>query len=134
MVKLGKVVYELFLFFIGQHKIPTELPFENGLSFGNVFGAALLFKPGTYFRACFAGFNNIQPVSGRSVILLIGGYDVDYFTVFDLVVYGDDSSVHLGSDHTVAHRRMYGISKINDRRPHRKADNIALWRYNKNVV
>ena len=54
--------------------------------------------------------------------------NLDPVTVADIIIYGYQPSVYLGSDHLIAHGRMDPIGKINRCGAFRKTLNITAWR------
>ena len=63
-----------------------------------------------------------------------GRQDFNDFAVFDLVFNGYNAAVDLCANHAVAHRAMNGIGKVDNRRTKRQADDLALWRKDKDLL
>ena len=129
VIHFGKMFVNLLPFLVTQtNDISANFSFQKHFAFGNIFIPPLFFEPGTDFGARLAGFGNIQPISGRTLALLIGSNNFNNFPIFYTVVNGNNPTIRLSPHHTVSNGGVNRIRKVNNRCPCRQIGHISLGR------
>ena len=93
----------------------------------------LFFKPTANLITRLTGVHNVEPVTTGAVIGGRGGQHLHDLSGFHLIIQRHNASIYLSPHHTVSHRRVNSISKIDNGTALRQGYHVTFGSEHENV-